>query len=589
MNRFGCVRLLCMSVACVLLGSGVRPAHADEWAEAQGRAIGALQPFGVLGLPHALDSSAAGAARGEAIHLALEWLAAHQTADGSWRPGELSWCNGEKQPDDKAADGKGKNLYETGVTGMIAAAYLAAGHTHRGKHPFASVVRRALTWLVKHQDKEGCVGPRSHQQYVYNHAFGALALVEAYAATGDPHLREPAQKALDFSAYARNPGLAWRYGVKPGDNDTSVMGCMVMPFYVALRLNRAGARAGMLEPLGLDDTIFDGVRAWTEKIVDPYYGRAGYVQRGTGPARPQEQLDEFPGEKSEALTAITVLMRLLLPAWDGTKERRKASEEMIAKGVKLMSALPPVWAPGKGTIDLYYWYYATMAMQRVGGEAWKAWDGALATALLDNQRLDGDLCDVRGSWDAEGVWAKSDGGRLYTTALCVLMLETPDRMRALPEDRTDLLAALHTKGLPTDRLPGILRGLGWLRVPKAGAAVVTFVDHDDAEVCAAAAEALGHLDAGRQGVRLLVRLLGDARPVVRRAAVRALASQGPHLTPHLEALQAHLADADVEVAAGAARALGASGQASVVDGLSARLDGGDLALRVAAAAALARV
>ena len=46
--------------------------------------------------------------------------------------------------------------------------------------------------------------------------------------TGSAIYKGSAQKALDFIALARNPYFAWRYGVKPGDNDTSVTGWMMM-------------------------------------------------------------------------------------------------------------------------------------------------------------------------------------------------------------------------------------------------------------------------------------------------------------------------------------------------------------------------
>ena len=575
----GLLLLICGAVGASYAGAG-------ELEEEQARTIAALHPFGIRGLPTAYAGTSGGKARGKAIQMGLEWLSAHQTPEGSWRPADLQWCKGKELAKGKQPPGQGKNLYEAGVTGMVVCAYFGAGYTHRGKHPFAKVVRNALAWLVNAQDPEGCIGPRSTQQYVYNHAFGTMALVEAYALTGDAKLRRPAQKAIDFSALARNPFMAWRYGIKPGDNDTSVTGCMGVPLYIALRLNRAGRRAGMLEPLGLDDTVFDGIRNWIDKVVDTDYGRAGYISRGTGPARPMDHIDAFPGEKSEACTAIAVLMRLLLPGWDGTRELKKHSLDMIHKGTKLMLELPPLWAPGQGTIDFYYWYYGTMVMRQLGGKAWKTWDAALATALLNNQRQDGDVCNVKGSWDPEGVWSKDDGGRIYATTICLLMLETPDRMRPLPDDRSDLLAALRTKGVAQERLPSILRGLGILKVPKAGGPVSSFISHDDPAICAAAAEALGRLDAGSKGARAIGKLLGDKRLPVRRAAVRALAGQGKYLRPFIDALIKAMGDADVPVAAGAARALGASGIAEVAPMLQPRLKDGDIALRVAAAASV---
>jgi len=574
------VLLVFVAVACL-----VGDAHADELEDELALAIEGLHAFGVRGLPAAYKHAAGGAKRREAIALGLNWLTAHQSGDGTWKPHELFWCHG-KENHDAAPSGKGKALYEIGITGMTVSAYLGAGYTHRGSHPHAHAVRKALIWLVAAQGKDGCVGPRTVQQYVYNHAFATLALVEAYALTGDPKLRRPAQKAIDFSAFARNPGLAWRYGIRPGENDTSVTGCMGMPLYVALRLNRAGERAGLLEPIGLDDAAFAGIRNWLDKVTDPDYARVGYVMRGTGPARPQAYVDEFPGDKSESLTAIAVLMRLVLPGRDETAKEKEKSAFLIAKGVELMLDLRPLWSESEGSIDFYYWYYASMALRQVGGPAWKAWDEALAATLLGSQCQHGRVCGRLGSWDAVSIWAKADGGRIYATAMALLMLETPDRMRPIPSDRSDLIEAVRTKELSADRRASILRGLGQLRVPKAGEAVTDWLTHEAAAVRAAAAEALGHLEVDGKSVRALARLLDDKEPAVRLAVVRALVRQGPKARSALGKLAEHLDDEDAEVAAGAARAIGVSGTAAAAETLRPRLKTGPMALRVAAAAAV---
>ena len=59
-------------------------------------------------------------------------------------------------------------------------------------------------------------------------------------------------------------------------------------------------------------------------------------------------------------------------------------------------------------------------MFQVGGDAWKTWNAALKPALIDHQRKSG---DEKGSWDPIGAWGK-EGGRVYSTALGTLMLET---------------------------------------------------------------------------------------------------------------------------------------------------------------------
>ena len=91
---------------------------------------------------------------------------------------------------------------------------------------------------------------------------------------------------------------------------------------------------------------------------------------------------------------------------------------MKTHGDLMLRSLPEWDVKGK-TIDMYYWYYATYAMYQLGGEHWRKWKKAMQTAILPNQRKDG---DYDGSWDPVGPWGYQ-GGRVYSTATMVLTLE----------------------------------------------------------------------------------------------------------------------------------------------------------------------
>jgi hypothetical protein len=327
----------------------------------------------------------------EAVERALLWLKAHQAEDGSWSAT--------------------KPVYAPGVTGLAMLAFTGAGYSHRGDHPFPQGLARAVEYLLGIQDAEGCFGPRTTQHYIYNHGIATLALTEMYALTEDARLREPVQKALDFIAEARNPYLAWRYGVRPGDNDTSVTSWMVL----ALRSARAVRGRPMF---AIDETAFEGALAWVDKMTDPDYGRVGYITRGSGPARPSEMIARFPTDKSEAMTAAALVMRLHA----GQDPKRPE----IQKGLALVSRLPPVWNPGDGSIDMYYWFFGTLACFHAGGDTWVRWDEALRAALLPSQRRDGDATTTLGSWDPIDPWS-SDAGPVYSTALMAICLEISGR------------------------------------------------------------------------------------------------------------------------------------------------------------------
>jgi len=75
--------------------------------------------------------------------------------------------------------------------------------------------------------------------------------------------------------------------------------------------------------------------------------------------------------------------------------------------------------PRLSQLNLYYWYYGTLAMYQYGGEPWRRWNVSLRDRLISEQRK---LGNTAGSWDPKGPWG-AYGGRVYSTALSALSLE----------------------------------------------------------------------------------------------------------------------------------------------------------------------
>jgi hypothetical protein len=125
----------------------------------------------------------------------LGWLARHQHPDGHWDCDNFSAnCHGS------VCDGPGLPDFDTGVTGLAVLAFLGAGITHtsrdtysyKGKtYCYGRVVKNGIKWLLQNQDNEGCVGGKVGAKYMYNHACGALALVEIYGMTRSIIFKEP--------------------------------------------------------------------------------------------------------------------------------------------------------------------------------------------------------------------------------------------------------------------------------------------------------------------------------------------------------------------------------------------------------------
>ena len=356
---------------------------------------GAGGAFGGRGGHRNLRAMGGGQATEGAVDLGLEWLKNHQDPDGLWDcDGFMAQCKLNQ------CDGAGYALYDPGVSGLAILAFLGAGETHKHGR-YKKTVKKGLKYLKQIQDPEGCFGPRTEHHFTYNHAIGALAMGEAYALTGSPLFKQSAQLGIDFVHKAQNPYLAWRYGVRPGENDSSVTGWMIM----ALKSAKAAG-------LRVDQAGFDGTIAFMDKVTEPEYGRVGYTTRGNGPARKENMMEKFPPDKSESLTAVGILARIFCGA-----DPRK--DEVIQKGVDLTLKSLPVWDEESGAIDMYYWYYGTLGLFQVGGDAWKQWNTAIKDAIVDHQRKDG---DEKGSWDPAGPWGP-DGGRVYSTAVCVMCME----------------------------------------------------------------------------------------------------------------------------------------------------------------------
>lgn len=332
----------------------------------------------------------------DAVEWGLQWLANHQSADGSWDSDGF-----EAQCKTSICDGKGHPLYDRGLTGLALLAFLGAGYTHNfGK--YKENVRYGLRYLMSVQEPEGCFGSRTAHDFTYGHAICTLAMTEAYGLTQFALFKGPAQKGLEFISECRNPGAAWRYGVQPGDNDSSVTGWMVMAL-------KSGESAG----LQVNPEAYRGAREFLDSVTDET-GKVGYTQRGNGPVRPERRLEAFPARYSEALTAIGLWSRVLLKDDPGTSERSR-------KGVALVLSKLPVWEPNK--LDFYYWYFGTLAMYQVGGEHFEQWNDALLEAVVETQESEG---EARGSWRPLDAWGE-EGGRVYSTALLTMCLEVSHR------------------------------------------------------------------------------------------------------------------------------------------------------------------
>ncbi|MBI3099108.1 MAG: hypothetical protein HYY93_12830 [Planctomycetes bacterium] len=382
-------------------------------ALSQGLSVGPFASrFGTL-KQSTLKSGGGTAGSEEAVRGALCWLARHQNPDGSWSAQTPNRVCGEA-----ACGGSGLRGNDVGVTALALLTFLGAGCFERSsdlehfskKHQELNggeVVSKATAWLVSKQDADGCVGGQVGK-YMYNHLAGTLALVEASALSESSSLRQAAQSAVDFTLAAQNPYKGWRYGKRCGDNDTSVTGWAIMAL-----------KSASLSTLKVGQAGFDGAKAWIMEVADDTYYKAGYTSRGTGLVVTPENQDFAP---HEAITAIAMMCRMCID--------RDWTDPALEGGAKMLMDDLPTWDPVAKKIDFYYWHYGTLALYQYdgpNGPHWTIWNKAMISALVPNQRTAMDMC-AEGSWDADtkngiGRWA-FEGGRVYTTAMAALTLET---------------------------------------------------------------------------------------------------------------------------------------------------------------------
>lgn len=332
----------------------------------------------------------------QAVERALDWLARHQDADGRWDAGAY------KSPDGTVVPGQddhtihcppgeichGTCAYweaDTALTGLSLLAFLGAGHTQidGGKH--AKTVARGLEFLLASQKPDGDLRGDSKAVGMYCHSMAALALCEAYALTGDARLRRPVERAVNFLVLAQAPGgMGWRYSPRERLGDTSVLGWVVMVLKSAREVG-----------IPISEPVRAGTLAWLDRVA-------------AGPARGLARYQ--PGkEVTPSMTAEAWVCRQFLGTGGPSAASTEAADHLLRNG------------PDRGPVNLYYWYYGTLAMFQHGGGAWTRWNASVRDRLVQTQRLTGHQA---GSWDpnTEGAYDRY-GGRIYCTALGTLTLE----------------------------------------------------------------------------------------------------------------------------------------------------------------------
>ncbi len=371
------------------------PVESSEKANSGGRGAtggGRGGSFGGRGSGHraALLASGGGTIESErAVAAALDWLARHQSSDGSWGLHNYSGrcadnsCSGAVRRSSR--QGRTIRDRQAAATALAILPFLANGQTHKSKGKYLKTVADGIRFLIGHQKDDGDLRMGGD---MYDHGLAALALNECYGMSNDKAVFRHAQAALTFIAAAQDSrGGGWRYA--PGQaGDTSVVGWQVMAL-----------KSGQMARCAVPAIVFKRAKKFLASVAtgDQNSGQFGYV----------------PGVRAagEATTAVGLLCHQYIGIERDTAPMRNGT-------AFLMQHLPKA-----GSRNVYYWYYATLVMHNQPGRDWDAWNSKMRQLLIETQCKKG---FARGSWDpltpTPDVYGIV-GGRIMITSLSALTLE----------------------------------------------------------------------------------------------------------------------------------------------------------------------
>jgi hypothetical protein len=384
----------------------------------------------------------------EAVLEGLRWLIRHQNEDGSWGVDTIAaHCS----PPDKPCIPAGTELvpyYNTGLTGLALLAFLGQGisvgskieivDTAMGKrHQAGEVVKKGVKWLVDRQDKErGFLSDPDAPYNMYSEALATMALCEAYGISRNRELKRPAQKAVDWlvAAQKQKDGARWgwryiskkrlddalaetkidqvTYNTLVDEVDISVTTWVVMAL-----------KSAVLVKLDVPSDVLPGALEYA-RYVTGKEGLVGY----TSPYGAGDTL-RGPGDHFTYHTATMSSLGMLVRTFV-SHDLEDPFLELAAKHI--VKDLPTV-SKDKLSIDYYYWYYATLALnqfdgpdspRRGAGKYWEPWNKELVSSILSlqDQSKARNAC-ARGGWLESDRWGGHTGYALYSTAINVLTLE----------------------------------------------------------------------------------------------------------------------------------------------------------------------
>jgi beta-lactamase regulating signal transducer with metallopeptidase domain len=239
----------------------------------------------------------------------------------------------------------------------------------------ADRVKKVAKFIQSAQRDDGFIAGKS----MYDHGYATLFLAEYFKATSRADLKASLARAVELIVKSQGKEGGWRYTPTPADGDTSVSACQLMALVAA-------RNAGVEVPVA----SFNAGIGFLKRCQNAD-GGFGYT---------------MPGSSAFARSAAALSAMLATVKWTGPTSRPDAIKKSADY---LMDFLPQAEGGPKNTpFFIHGHYYASQALQLLGGDHWNHWQDAIRENLVSSQ-------------EADGSWADSLSVELATSEACLIL------------------------------------------------------------------------------------------------------------------------------------------------------------------------
>ncbi|MGL6227366.1 MAG: prenyltransferase/squalene oxidase repeat-containing protein [Thermoguttaceae bacterium] len=374
----------------------------------------------------------------EAVEKGLRWIVLHQNReDGGWSF-RHQYRNEITQKEFACpCENSGTHSSRTAATALALLPFLGAGYTQL-EGPYQQVVQRGLQFLI---DPKNAIplstgfNFQQGKQGMYSQALTTLALCEVYGMTREKaktanqrelieRVGQAAQEGVRYIEFAQSqlgdfPG-GWRYkqGETPGDISSTGWQMLALKSAVLAGLTVKSTTLTRVADF-LDSTQYTSTEH-NQEFPRFNYLPIRFPYETTLDSR--ESVGRYP-DSEFTCTSIGLLLRMYL-GW-------KPGFISLDQGISLLDRWGPfkTWTrqSAQEHCNLYYAYYATLALHHYNGSTWNRWFPRLRDFLIQTQSTQ--MGHEGGSWFFNDPYCNV-GGRLLNTALAIMILEI--RYRYLP-------------------------------------------------------------------------------------------------------------------------------------------------------------